>query len=421
MHKQEQQQQNPELKETDCPVHGKRSASATVAAPDLPETKSSKKSTQGGARKAFSPNILRDPLFWVALIISISVISAFHWLTVERMADRNMQSDGTWQKHIAGLSPSAANAMEWRLILDELKQKHVGVWPDPPIHSEMRAKVWRGKFYAYRNRNAEAVKTLESAFNFWQAHKRTTTMEHSDWVILCRLYNQNHEYAKTVNVFDKLVADDKYLRHAQRENVEFQRVALEAYEATGHTDKANILKAAIKKSSNVPVNGRSWEEGKDTKDAFCDMRFREYDYALNLLYEGKAKQAAARLQRIVRDEKAWRERSDNPQFRAKLIMMLAVANVAAENWDGANRVFPAALRLAEQQKFCPHCCNTKPTLYRAYARFLTHQGKTAEAAKYDQMAKVAQVEWMGIPGSDDPSDKNVFAKSDLYETEFSSD
>ncbi len=426
MFKKQGEKAQPEVVETACPVHGSRSEPAmlvhpTPESPDL-EPRKSKQSAKGAGRNMFEPNIFRDPLFWVALIISVSVISAFQWLRVGRMDDLAKQSDNTWQEYVAGLSTSDANVMEWRLNLDELKQKHVGVWPDPPIHSELRAKVWRGKFYAYRNRDAEAVKTLQAAFDFWQANKGKVGQENpKTWELLCRLHNNNHDYAKTVRIFDKLVAEDSSLRKAHRQYADIQRTVLQAYEALGNKKKADMLKAAIQKSSRTPARADNWEQGKDTKEAFGDMRFREYDYALSLLYEGKSKEAAARLRSIVRDDKAWREHSDNAQFRAKLIMMLAVANVAAANWDEAEKIFPAALRLAEQQKFCPNCCNTKPTLYRAYAMFLLHQGKSDEAARYEQMGKAAQAEPMGSPGSDDPSEKNVFAKSDLYQPYLKSD
>ncbi len=417
MFKKQGEKAQPEIVETACPVHGSRSTPAAVV---TPEPAPSQERPKNSSRAKSGQNVLRDPLFWVALVISISVVSAFYWLKQGRIADSVPNEE--WGARVDGLSPSDATVMEWRLILDELKQKHVGNWPDPPIHSELRAKERLGKFYWYRHRDREALKTLEAALQLARIEDPNSLGDWETWIYLCRLYNQNHEYKKTTELFDKLVSHNAFLRKAHRQVVDFQKIALEAYEATGQRAKAATLREMIEKSSKKTETGSLYEDEKDTKSAFCDVRYQDYDYSLHLLYEGKARQAVDRLQRLVQDDKAWREHSDHPQTRAKLIMMLAVACVAAEDWQQAEKVLPIALRLAEQQKHCPCCGNTKPTVYRAYSLFLAHQGKAADAAKYSQMAAVAQAAPMGHNnyGETDPDEKNMFAKSDLYASELES-
>lgn len=389
-------------------------AAVDTPEPTLPQQTQRAASARGKSKS--SPNVIRDPLFWVALVISVCVISAFQWLKTGRWDD--ITRDRKWGHYVAGLSPVEASVMEWRLILDELKQKHVGNWPDPPIFSELRAKVQLGKFYAHRNRSTEAISTLETAFAMW--HKDHSTRSPEDWeswAVLCRLYNQKHEYDKTIKVFDQLAAEYPFLKKSRKQVVEIQQSALEAYQAMGQTANASALQSLIQKSAKLAKDADLWAEDKDTKAAYCDVRYQDYDYALHLLYEGKSRQAADRLDRLVRDDKSWRDQSDYPQSRARLIMMLAVASVAAENWKQAEKVFPIALRLAEQQKFCPCCGNTKPTVYRAYSLFLAHQGKLDDAAKFASMAAAAQAAPMKDltdPDNDDPDEKNVFDKLDLY-------
>lgn len=142
-----------------------------------------------------------------------------------------------------------------------------------------------------------------------------------------------------------------------------------------------------------------------------DVRLGRFDYAISLLHEGRAAQAANALEKLA-DITAVRREKDTPRSRAKILMMLPVSYTAAQRWEDAERNFPRALRLAAQQQYDPPHDNAKPAVYEAYAALLAHQGKAAESVKYSRMAEEARNAKPARYGDDS---KNVFSESDLYE------
>ncbi len=343
-------------------------------------------------------------------MLACTSIVVNQWLVNGRSADQLHQRD--WDRYVAALPAGEAKAMEVRLILDEVRFELFGGYIDPITQAREESSVFKlSRLYAARNRTPEAISTLKKAFSSWQDRKiKHFYPDLKDWDVLCRLYNQQHQYAESVQVIEavsKRFPDALYT--PSRGHVEFQRLAAEAYEGVGKKPEADRLRAVIARYEHKP--SKQEKAQKMIVIANWDVRLARFDYAVSLLHEGRAAQAAKALEKLA-DITAVRREKDTPRSRARILMMLPVSYTAAQRWEDAERNFPRALRLAAQQQYAPASNNAKPAVYEAYAALLAHQGKVAESVKYSRMAEEARNANMSKYGDDS---KNVFSESDLYE------
>lgn len=397
-----------------CPVHGNQLAMPVSSDADsgnerptdqlpgpLPEP------LPAESRKKLNPGIFHDRLLGVAVLFAICGVLLNQWLTTGREDDKH----AGWDARVEKLSDGDAKLMEVRLIADELKSRHLGPWTDRVGQTELVATVKLAKFYADRKRVPEAITAFERALKPSGSRSalslETWAVPWETWAVLCRIYNQQHQYGKSVQLIEKV----KCMYPSQMNMIDlsgsgFHELAIEAYDGVGQKQKADNLRKLVRmredKASEEVLINRSLEVN------YKDMRLAAFDYAVALLHEGKAAEAVVVLQRLLQDENAARQRIDSPQFRSKVIMMLPVAYTGARKWEAAEVGFPRALRLAAQQKSALPRNDTKPPLYVAYAAFLAHQGKSAEAARYLQMATEARNARSNMDSPD------VFAESDLY-------
>lgn len=243
-------------------------------------------------------------------------------------------------------------------------------------------------FYAARKQNIQAIGALEQSLHLKDPKLFNPAWEPWRWEMLRDFYIQQGDDLKAAALVEKISHRGYYVRAPEGDDLRFHEVAKHLFSKVGWKDKADREEKLAQRASLMP---KRFSLDSTSKRAFLELRDSKFKYANIALAEDHPQDAINALTELVTDKEALRARSDRAEFLAVANMMIPIAQVSAGDWEAASKSFPKALRLAAAEVALNYDCqDAKPALYDAYAKFLQHQGKSVEAARYRQLSDDAQ-------------------------------
>lgn len=247
-----------------------------------------------------------------------------------------------------------------------------------------------GQFYVIKHEPKLAIAALEKAVKFWGRNPNDVFNPAEGswrWQLLVELYIEEGDYKSAAAMFDNSARLDSNARTFGGDETWYCETAADVYAKVGSTEKAERAKRLLQRIELMP---RGFDTDRNSLTRLRELRKSAFDYAAVCLRENKPEEALHVLSKLFSDRQALRLKVDKPQFLAAANMLISVGQVQARDWSAAEKSFPRALRLAAKERtLVTGEADGKPSLYKAYAELLEHQGKSSQAKQYLHKAEVA--------------------------------
>lgn len=371
---------------------------------------------------------IRFPIFFAALALTAGVLALNQWIDSEPLPI-DQEQERVWSERVAKMSAWEANILQLRLQLREARENRFA----PFLAGNTSAVL--GQFFLVRGQVPAAISAMERAaedhfkaveagqpeyrrdipHNF-AALRRVSVVDiynaPTDWRSerLCRLYMREKQYDKAAALMDRLLKQAATSEVTSGEVLTLHSFALDVYTHAGQKQKADSSRKILQTSFWIPQN---CSITPNAAQAHADLRTENFQYALSLIYDGRGAEAAEIFKQVAYDQYSQKHHTDDPDFLAAAHLMIPVAFVSAKKWDEAQKYFPRALRLAQQQG-TTYEIDARVPLWSAYGALLQHQGKASEAVKFLERSRKKSAQTADELSEPTPS---KFADADLYASE----
>lgn len=239
-------------------------------------------------------------------------------------------------------------------------------------------------FFGARHQTDEAIAALEQSVHISDL---LLTESPGRWTYLLKLYLQKKDYQKAAILVERVSRLSSYVRDLHGDELQFHQMAQDVYDKAGLKEKADQERRQSELDNLTPSR---FYADRSAIVQLMQLREMQFKYVWRALDCNHPRDALPVLEELLSNKLALSERLDSPELLAAVRMMLPIAQLQSDDWVGAEKSFPVALRLAAAEANLEYGHgNAKPALYSAYARFLEHQRKSTEAGEYRKKAVAA--------------------------------